>query len=377
MKIVTITLVALASMLSIAPTVLAETISYKFSYSVPYEKKGFNSKPKDGELERAIGLANEEIWKIHQRNLSADKLKRYESPDVREKIKSRLDEIVSIKGSPQIKVDTKAMVIQVGGRGLVNTTLLETIGSDGTRSDRSFSDLVIGFMVLPRLQKSATTFDVEREATEGASSKTMQEAAMRLQAEGDSSNVSANAVVGEKNAVEITARSSGQSTRISQDAEYIIGDVRQVTNGLNSFFTGAGFQANNYVDIAAYCGGPSSDVVMEAIVDRSSGDLPGNLRKGVFDATTDSGCLGGQYFILGTIDVDSISMVQGKYEASAIVNVEIFDLTRRIPRSLATIKSIREGGEGRTQDIAVSNAIDNATTRSGAEIQAAFINSIE
>lgn len=358
-------------------TVAAESVSYRFGYVVPYEIKSFGSSPKDGERQRALAMARQEVWKKHLNDVSEDKLIRYESPDVREKIKSRFDEIVSLVGEPRVQVDTKEKVFKISGRGEVNVTLLATIASSGTRSDKSFSDLVIGFMVLPRLQKSVTTFDVEREATETATSRTMQESAMRVEVTGEASNSSGNAIVGEKNTAEVSVSNRGSTTSIAQDADYVIGDVRQVTNNLNSFFTRSGFQATNYAEIAAYCGGPNPDLVMEAIVDRNSGDLPMNLKKGVFDATTDKSCLNGEFFIMGTIDIDSIAMVQGLWEANAAVNVEVFDLTKRIPRSFATVQSVRASGSGRTQDVAKFKAVENATEIIGSEIRTAFTNLLQ
>ena len=367
----------MVSLLGLSVTVAAETVSYRFGYVVTYEKKSFGSSPKDGELDRALGMARQEIWNKHLKSVSEDKLIRYEAPDVREKIESRFDEIVSLEGEARVQIDEKKEVFKISGRGEVNVTLLSTIASSGTRSDKSFSDLVIGFMVLPRLQKVVTTFDVEREATETATSRTMQESAMRVEVAGEASNSSGNAIVGEKNTAEISVSNSGSTTSIAQDADYVIGDVRQVTNNLNSFFTRAGFQATNYAEIAAYCGGPNPDLVMEAIVDRNSGDLPMNLKKGVFDATTDKNCLNGEFFIMGTIDIDSIAMVQGLWEANAAVNVEVFDLTKRIPRSFATVQSVRASGSGRTQDVAKFKAVENATEIIGSEIRTAFTNLVQ
>ena len=82
----------------------------------------------------------------------------------------------------------------------------------------------------------------------------------------------------------------------------------------------------------------------------------------------------GQYFVLGTIDIDSIELKQGITHASAIVNVQIFDLSRKIPKRIASIDSVRRDGEGSTQDKAVSNAISKATGLAGSEIVSAFAN---
>jgi hypothetical protein len=102
-----------------------------------------------------------------------------------------------------------------------------------------------------------------------------------------------------------------------------------------------------------------------------------NLKKGVFDATTDKNCLNGEFFIMGTIDIDSIAMVQGLWEANAAVNVEVFDLTKRIPRSFATVQSVRASGSGRTQDVAKFKAVENATEIIGSEIRTAFTNLLQ
>jgi hypothetical protein len=355
--------------------VIAETLSYRFELTVPYEKKGFGSDPKDGEMERALELALEEVWNRHRGSVSENILRQYETPENKVKIASRLDEIVSFQGSPATRVDKKARVIKIGGRGLVNTTLINAMIGGGGSQD--LANIPMGFLILPRLQKTVTTYDVEREQTEGASAKQMQEQAMRLELSGDASNVSGNAVVGEKRAAEITTRSGGSTTRTVRDADYIIGDVRQVTNGLDSFFTRSGFQASNYSDIAAYCGGPDADLVMSSIVERSSGDIPGDLRRDIFEAARDPKCLAAQFFIEGTIDVDSIRVnAQGNLQASAILNIKVTDLRAMLPKSFATIRSIEVNGSGPTEDVAIRDAIDNAALRSGEQILAAFQNNL-
>ena len=70
----------------------------------------------------------------------------------------------------------------------------------------------------------------------------------------------------------------------------------------------------------------------------------------------------GQFFVLGTIDIDSIEVRQGFTNASAIINVQVFDLSRKIPKRIASIDSVRRDGEGSTEDKAVSNAISAATS---------------
>ncbi|QGG80193.1 hypothetical protein GH975_06230 [Litorivicinus lipolyticus] len=353
---------------------VASAQEYKFAYSIPYKPALFSKKPKPEDLQAAIDNAASEVWSQFLLSVPQAELIQYDEPSNKQKIEARFDELVTISAGPQVRVDEKKKIIQVGGRGIVNVTLLRVIVGGDTRSNPVTSEIAIGFLVLPRLQQSVTSFDAEREKVTSSTGRQMSENVLSEEVSGSASGVTERTVEGAKTATESVERTSGSSTRVSQEAEYRVGNVVQVTGALSEAFNNAGFDAYDYSDIAANCGGPSSDVVMSAILERASGDLPGAMRKGVFDATRDDGCLAGEFFVLGTIDIDSIELKQGIVHASAIVNVQIFDLSRRIPKRVASIDSVRRDGEGTTEDKAVSNAISKATGLAGAEIVSAFAN---
>lgn len=347
---------------------------YKFAYSVPYKSANFSKKPKSEDLQAAIDKAASEVWKKFLLSVPQAELIQYDDPSNKAKIEARFDELVTLSGEPQVRIDEGKKIIQVGGRGIVNVTLLRVIVGESTRSNQTNSEIAIGFLVLPRLQQAVTSFDTERESATSSTGRDMSENVVNEEILGSSSGVTERVVEGTKTATEKVERNSGSSTRLAQEAEYRLGNVVQVTGALSEVFNTAGFDAYDYADIAANCGGPSSDNVMSAILDRATGDLPGAMRKGVFDATRDDGCLGGQYFVLGTIDIDSIELKQGVTHASAIINVQIFDLSRKIPKRIASIDSVRRDGEGSTEDKAISNAISKATSLAGNEIVSAFAN---
>ena len=375
-KIIVLALLTLTTF-SLSFGIRAETVAYKFNFEVPYEKKSWGSKPKDGEAERASAMAAGVVWKKHLGRVSEDLLIRYEAPDVRRKIENQLDEIITFeKGPPQVKIDEKRQVIIVRGWGHVHVNMLAKFGSDATRADKSFAQIPIGFLILPREEKSTTQFDDQRESTETATSRSMQESAMRLDVTGEASNASGNAIIGEKNTVEISVSNSGSVTRIAEDTEYKIGDVQVVSKGLTSFFNRAGFnKISNYSVISGFCGGPNPDLVMESIVDRSSGDIPQDLLVGVLEAVR-SDCYKGQFFISGTIDVDSIRKEQGIWLASALINIEVLDV-RGFPSTFASVQSERATGRGPSPKIAKTDAVNNAIEIIGGEIRTAFSNSIQ
>ncbi len=347
---------------------------YKFAYSVPYKSANFSKKPKSEDIQAAIDKAASEVWKKFLLSVPQAELIQYDDPSNKARIEARFDELVTLSGEPQVRIDEGKKIIQVGGRGIINVTLLRVIVGESTRSDQTNSEIAIGFLVLPRLQQAVTNFDTERESASSSTGREMSENVVSEEISGSSSGVTERVVEGTKTATENVERNSGSTTRLAQEAEYRIGNVVQVTGALSEVFNTAGFDAYDYADIAANCGGPSSDNVMSAILDRATGDLPGAMRKGMFDATRDDGCLGGQYFVLGTIDIDSIELKQGITHASAIINVQIFDLSRKIPKRIASIDSVRRDGEGSTEDKAISNAISKATSLAGSEIVSAFGN---
>ena len=363
-----------ASLFLIGAGSLATAQEYKFAYSVPYKSANFSKKPKTEDVQAAIDQAASEVWKKFLLSVPQAELIQYDDPSNKTKIEARFNELVTLSGEPQVRVDEKKKIIQVGGRGIVNVTLLRVIVGESTRSNQANSEIAIGFLVLPRLQQSVTSFDTERESVTSNTGRDMRENVIKEEISGSSSGVTERSVEGSKTAAEIVERSSGSSTRVSQDAQYRVGNVVQVTGALSEVFNTAGFDAYDYSDIAANCGGPSADIVMSAILERATGDLPGAMRKGMFDATRDDGCLAGQFFVLGTIDIDSIELKQGFTHASAIVNVQIFDLSRKIPKRIASIDSVRRDGEGTTEDKAISNAISKATGNAGSEIVSAFAN---
>jgi len=349
--------------------------SIRFNYTGSYEKKGWGSSdPKPEQVDAVKRAAKMEAWKAFLRMGSqvVSQAERIQYEAKRDVIEGRLDEIVGIDGELQIRIDKDSKTIRVGGRAIIDKVLLRVITGEDTRTNKANQDIVLGYLVLLREEKGATSFAADKESSQGSTTRNMSERVLNEEISGNSSGVTERVVEGSKSSSESVVRSSGSETRRSEDSEYVVSD-RQGTaeNSLGASFSNLGFDAYKYTDIAAECGGPSFDDATNALLDRASANLSGKMRRGIFNATKECD---GEYFILGTMDIDSITREQGRVRVSVVTNVEVYDLSRRIPKVVATIQAVRNEATRSEENIAMDAAIQKSTEVAGKRIAAAFAN---
>lgn len=356
----------------------AQGVTVDFDYSVTYESgNNFSKKPKATDIKAAIEQARSEAWRIYLRRVSdADRI-RYATPENKAKIEASISELVSIEGQPQTIIDEQARTIRVGGVAVIDTAGIRVLIGESVRSDDSNKKKMIGFLILPRLQASAVRreFRPEIERTDGSTNRTMTEKVLQEGIAADPNGVSERVIDANKTSREDVVRSSGivterRESQVATWAKVSASDASTAKNFIAKAFTNSGFRATEYGQIASRCGGPSQGEIIESMIESDS--ISDRLKAGMLDAASPANnCFPGEYFVFGTIDIDSIEKVQGKYFAQAIVNIEVSELGAW--SSIIGTVADRARGDGDSEDEARTDAIKNAAAYAAKEVVSAFI----
>lgn len=366
---------------SLFTTILAEArgVTVDFDYSVTYESgNNFSKKPKATDIKAAIEQARSEAWRIYLRRVSdADRI-RYVSPENKAKIEASISDLVSIEGQPQTLIDEQTRTIRVGGVAVIDTAGIRVLISESVRSDDSNKKKMIGFLILPRLQASTVRreFSPETERTDGSTNRTMTEKVVQEGIAADSNGVSERVIDANKTGREDVTRSSGivterRESQVATWAKVSASDASTAKNFIAKAFTNSGFRATEYGQIASRCGGPSQGEIIESMIESDS--ILDRLKSEMLDAASPANnCFPGEYFVFGTIDIDSIEKVQGKYFAQAVVNIEVSELGGW--SSIIGTVADRARGDGDSEDEARTDAIKNAAEYAAKEVVSAFIN---
>jgi hypothetical protein len=96
-------------------------------------------------------------------------------------------------------------------------------------------------------------------------------------------------------------------------------------------------------------------------------ELSDDVRKVVFDAMRKCEQ---RFFAIGTLDFDSIEQDRnsGGVRARADVNVQVYDLSRRLPRKVASVGPVDYYGVGPREDGARSDALKQSAKEAALQI---------
>ena len=331
--------------------------SLKVTFEVNYDKGVLSDKPSDEQRRKALSLAKEEVWKNYLGRQDSSMLAMAEKN--KDTLIKRLDEIItSIEIIDEI-VNKDARRIKYTVRAVVNDNIVSSIISSSTQGAKSGEGSPFGFLILPRLQIEAKSFDATITKKASATTKIVTEnvAVEKLKESDDGS--SENNVSGDKVSMSATAKTSGSTVRKAQQVKWKMGDAKDVDATISKYLTESGYEPSSYADIAGECGTVKTQEVRQDLLASETAELSDDVRVQVFSAGRKCEL---RFFAVGTMDIDSIEQDKntGGVRARASVNIQVYDIKPRLPRKVASVGPIEYYGVGPQEDGARSDALRNS-----------------
>ena len=133
--------------------------SMRVTFEVPYESGFFSDKPSDDQRRKALNLAKEEVWKNYLGRQDSSTLSMVDKN--KDTFSKRLDEIVTGIDILDEQVNKDARRIKYTVRAVVNDNIVSSIISSNNAGAKSGDGSPFGFLILPRLQSEAKSFDAK------------------------------------------------------------------------------------------------------------------------------------------------------------------------------------------------------------------------
>ena len=330
----------------------AVAATVRTSVSIGYETGFFSKKPNDETYKKADPLMREAVWKKYLTRLS---------PEARElllqkegDIMAKLSEVISSLNVTDTEIDEKSKTMYFEVEAVIDDNLLNVL-LKGSATPSGQGSLT-AFLVLPRLQAEVKSYDakVVKKATASTSMASEKVGAEDIQ-ESDT-GVTEREVEGEKLTMSTKAKTSGSTTRKAQKVKWKLGNARDVDAAVNRYLSNAGFEAVTYGDFAGECGAPSTEEVRSDLLASPAAELSDDIRRAAFKSA--KGCEF-KYFVMGTLDIDSIAKDPNSDNvlARANVSLKVYDVSSRFPKAVVSIGPVAYTGAGAQEDGATTDAL--------------------
>jgi len=155
----------ISCLLAITFTGFASAASLRVSVEVGYETGWFSDKPNDETRRRVLPMVKQEIWKNYVGRQDTSTITMVERN--RDAFIRRLDDIVTNIEFLDEQVLKDARRLRITVRATVNDNIVNAVIANNSNAVASGQGSQFGFLILPRLQSEAKSFDatVSKKAT--------------------------------------------------------------------------------------------------------------------------------------------------------------------------------------------------------------------
>lgn len=208
-------------------------------------------------------------------------------------------------------------------------------GQPGARSQ----DSAFSFLFMARKATSVTQFDARRTAV-----AQVQAADTRADDGGQTATR--------------TVTQGGSSLQKADVMTYEVGSSAEVDTAMGEALNGSGIEYVGYDDIVANCHGLEPKRFQAEFV--QADDMSPQTRSQVINAARECEV---RYFATGTVDTEvaSVDQVTGNQKVYVSVRTQLWDISKKLPRKIASVGPKQYSGLGPNQHVASLNALALAT----------------
>jgi hypothetical protein len=348
-------LIFLLLMASMSPK--AATVDVKGTITLPYKGSLFSSAPSGAEKGGAMHDAKLQSWNLYTAQFNDAKMRQYLG--VKEEFLSQIDNYVTNVRVIDESVDKDSKIITVAVRATINETAVNaTLGAMSAAGQQGSGEgSLFTFIFVAREAVSAKTKDNKRiDVSQNQSASTATES---LAGSGSSASSSSNVNTVNKS----TTGGSTESTATQR--KYQVTSSQDINANMSKILSTAGFEVVDYDDVVDACGGVERSVIGSEF--GAEDDMSRSSRGSAIGASRDCDVT---LFATGTIDigVQDIDPVTGNRRVYTSVRAQVWDITRRLPRKVASVGPVQYAGLGPDDKVAMRNSLALAAEQAGREI---------
>lgn len=314
---------------------------------VPFKKGLFSSGPDANLRQQALEAAKLSAWNRYTSTFSPSQLQSYRA--VEQEILAELNEyiidinILDESINPDTQLYTVSVRASINEAALVSS--LNNAGTEAANAQYGAGEL-FSFMFVAREVESHKSFDERRTQVR------MEDSELSARQSTDMGRGGATLTETQSDLSKVTT--GGSTQRKANEITYRVRSAADIDAAIGETLAGYGFDVVGYEDVVANCGGASPDKIRQEFT--LTDDISGETRKDSIDAARACEV---NYFAMGTMDigVQDIDPVTGNQRVHVSVRGQVWDISSRLPRRIASVGPIQYAGLGPDADVATRNAL--------------------
>lgn len=341
---------ALLAGLLAASTVNAAEVQGKAE--VPYKSGLFSDGP-DAELrQKGVEAAKANAWNRYTSTFNPGRMKSYKA--IQKDMLANIDEYIIDYSILDESVNKDTQLFSIAIRANINEAAVDARLNDSGSGPTSAADgQIFSFVFVARETSSVKSFNDRK------TSITQDSSDMSASQSGGMSGGSAS--VSESSSSMSQTTSGGSTLRKADERTYRLRSSSDVDAALTETFSGYGFEVVGYTDVYSSCGGPNPEAVNKEFT--NSDEMTPESRKYAINAARSCDV---KYFSVGTLDIglSDVDPVTGNKRVYVSVRGQIWDVSSKLPRRVASVGPIQYAGLGPDSEVATRNALRLAAEKS-------------
>jgi hypothetical protein len=319
---------------------------------VPFEN-GFFSKGPDAKLrQQGVAAAKANAWNRYTATFNPARMKNYKA--IEKDVLANIDQYIIDYSILDETVNKDTQLFSIAIRANINEAVLDTrLNAAGSGPASSGGGQMFSFVFVARETATLKSFDDRKTAINMAESE--------LNAKKSGGISRGGASVAESSTSVNKTTTGGSTLRQADDRTYRVRSGADVDAALTETLSGDGFEVVGYPDVYSNCGGPSPDVLNKEFA-ASDEMSPGSRTSAIASARNCEV----KYFSVGTLDIglSDVDPVTGNRRVFVSVRSQVWDISSKLPRRVASVGPIQFAGLGPDADVASRNALRLAATSS-------------
>lgn len=312
---------------------------------VPFQN-GFFSKGPDAQLrQQGIAAAKANAWNRYTATFNPARMKSYKA--IQKDILANIDEYIIDYSILDEAVNKDTQLFSIAIRANINEAALDArLNAANSGPANSSAGEMFSFVFVARETATLKSFNDRKTAI------SMDESEMSANSRGGLSG--GRASVAESSSATKKSTTGGSTLRQADDRSYRVRSGADVDAAVTETLSGYGFEVVGYPDVYSNCGGPPPDVLNEEFA--ASDEMTPRSRQ---LAITSARSCEVKYFSVGTLDIglSDDDPVTGNKRVYVSVRSQVWDISSKMPRQVASVGPIQYAGLGPDADVASRNAL--------------------
>ena len=354
-RYILVLLVTIAFHMSTASSAICEEV-VKGKVDVPFETGFFSDEPDDESKEKALEKAKIAAWRKYTSGFKGAKIMAYGK--VKKQVLENLNDYVIEITARGFKVMKDSNSLRVAYRATINTVAFQALLQSESPAQQTASGegSMFSFIFAARKVVKQKSFDTRRTTVQ--KNEVMNAAEESAQTDGGTSATSSSQTAASK----ITT--GGSQVRKADQNTYEVQHVIALDAAVGETLTVAGFEVINYDDVVSECGGAEWTQIQEEL--KVGNNMTRPTRKAAIKGAKECEV---KFFAFATLDQQmSTVAADGSKKTTVAITAQVWNVSKRLPRKVASVSIPNMGGFGRDDEEAYLDAMRRGSIEAATRI---------